>query len=94
MLPVPPALKNEVWVILRPQLPVLQMLSLWEKRPGASDTSLCMDALLQGHKGIGVWMVLGGCGCLGWGSGGVGAREGGKAGAGGVVSALPPSLWG
>lgn len=62
VLPVPPALKNEVWVILRPQPLVLQMLSLWEKRPGASETSLCMDALLQGHKSIGVWMVRGGSG--------------------------------
>lgn len=70
MLPVPSLLKNEVWVILRPQLLVLKMLSLWEKGSRASETSLCADVSLQGHEGIGVWMVLGVSECLGWDSGG------------------------
>lgn len=89
MLPVLPPLKKHVWVILRPQLLVLKMLSPWEKGSGASETSLCMDASLQGHKGVGVWMVLGVSGCLKWGSGGVGAQEGKVCSRGGGFSPVP-----
>lgn len=89
VLPVLPPLKKHVWVILRPQLLVLKMLSPWEKGSGASETSLCMDASLQGHKGVGVWMVLGVSGCLKWGSGGVGAQEGKVCSRGGGFSPVP-----
>lgn len=95
MLPVSSSLKkkkkkNEVWVILRPQLLVLKMLSPWEKGSGASETSFCTDVSLQGHKSIGVWMMPGVSECLGWHSALVGAQEG-KGWSRGVVSVPSPS---